>query len=77
MSWATANCMRDGENGFLRYQLIILARHNSLAAVLDCSGKSQQYSVKSSSSSASQIFTVNNSNVTSFKVLSNQMDKPK
>ena len=42
--------MRGGENSFLRHHLIFPTRHNSLAAVLDCNGESQQYSAKSSSS---------------------------
>ena len=58
--------------------LLISAWHNSLAVVLYCNGKSQQYSVKSSSSSASKswIFTVSNSKqFTSFSAI-NQMAKP-
>ena len=38
--------MRGCENSFLRHQFIFSARHNSLAAVLDCNGESQQYSAQ-------------------------------
>ena len=37
--------MRGCEISFVRHELIFSARHNSLAAVLDCNGENQQYSV--------------------------------
>ena len=75
----TARCVRGCEISFLCYQSIFSAGDNSLVKVLDCNGESQQYSVKSSSSSASKtsIFTYSYSEqITSSKVLGNQMNKP-
>ena len=77
-SWAIANYVICCEISFLPHQSIFSARYNSIAAAVGCNGESQQYSVKSSSSSASKrwIFTYSNSEqITSCKVLGNQMDK--
>ena len=67
--------MRGCEISFLCHELIFSAHHNSLAAVLDCTGENKQYSVKSSSSSLSKrwIFTYVCEQITSCKVLGDQM----